>query len=299
MYPLVIVAMQGLGDGIYQRPFIRAQAEARGEVWVYTPWPQLYRDLPRVHCCAPSGTALRTQRKNQDRTDFTGWRRAPGRAERIRPFYNGRRPILDALEESCPLEGRPFRFDLPDFGSCPVDSGGKPIAVIRPVTLRKEWPNSARAADPRYIARAAEILMDLGFHVVSVADVHGAREYYVDPVPPAHERYDQGELVVERLLALVRHAAVVVGGVGWIVPAAIAAGVPLVCIGGGQGLHNAPEVLTDPVRMDLSRTRFLLPEPYCRCISHRGQCNKVIPDFEARFEAAIEEVADVAWEVAA
>lgn len=43
-----IRGMQGLGDTLYSRPFIKAASDRGDDVWLVTAWPQLVADLPRV-----------------------------------------------------------------------------------------------------------------------------------------------------------------------------------------------------------------------------------------------------------
>lgn len=283
--------MHGLGDSIYEMPFVRAESERR-EVYLVTPWPELYEDLP-VKFVRPA-RQYRTQIKNLDRQPDGRWVEHIPRQRDAKGFWYGLKDPNDnairEFEKQVPLSG-PLRFDLPDMGPSPV-SARKPLAVIRPVTVRQEWRNRARNPDPRYVWLAARILRARGWHTVSVADVEPPAETLLGDPPVCDQVFHRGELTVKPLLSLVQHADLVVGGVGWIVPAAIAAGTPLIAIGGGMGWHNGPEKVTDP-RMDLSRTRFILPDPYCRCKNVSHDCNKRIPGFRTRFERALETVADV------
>lgn len=283
--PLYIKAMAGLGDSVYQRPFIRAQAEVR-PVYVQTPWPEMFADLETVHPVRPPHMPLRTQAKNIERPHR--WCTVPARHERKYFTYALRRDgsILDELEKYVGLEGRPLRFDLPEFGPSPVQVD-RPVAVIRPVTTRAEWANTARAPRPEYVEQAALVLKHAGYYVVAIADIDPPLEWLEGRMPYADAHFVRGELLPAQLMALIQRAGVVVGGSGFIVPSAIAARTPLVVIGGGQGGHNAPERVTDP-RMDLSRTRFVLPDRYCRCIKKSGLCcDKTIRDFPQRFRAAL------------
>lgn len=288
-YPLLITAMGGLGDGIYQRPFIRQLQDVR-EVFLATPWPELYADLPNVRFVKPVGMGLRTQAKNIERYPDDFWNPRPIQAERIRPHYGmgmhtRETTILRELEQFFPRSRRPLVMDLPDFGEPPIDLK-QPYAVVRPVTVRKEWAASARAPDPKYVATASKALRKFGFKVVTVADVDGKQEKMVGDPPPADERFEAGELAPAELLALIQNAAVVVGGVGFIVPACMATKTPAVVIGGGMGGTNGPDVLTD-LRVDSSHMEFLLPEPYCRCSDMRHECNRTIPRFSRRLHQAL------------
>lgn len=265
--------MRGLGDNIFQRPFVRVLARQR-PVYLITPWPELYDDIPDVHF-VHEATSLRTQAKNMQHHAAT-WVKAPRQVSLIRVSY-GHATLahhgIVAIMQQC-FGVAPDRFDLPAF---PPFLSLRPIAVIRPATERREWHNAARGPRPEYIAEIASSLMK-DYHVISVADLVPGEEWLVDNVlPPAHTRFHAGELYMPELLGLVQSAAVVVGGVGWIVPACIAAGTPLFCILGGCGLHNAPEKVTDP-RMDLTHVGFAMPDRFCRCDRMQHTCDKTISD---------------------
>lgn len=287
---LLITCMRGLGDGVYQRPFIRAQGEV-GEVYIDTPWPELYGDLPGVHCVRPASMPYRTQAKNMARQTGNVWAAAPRNVRRKQFTYALVRPgsICEELERHVGLAGRPFRFDLPNLGPSPI-AAPLPIAVVRPVTIRTEWKNLARAPRPEYVYEASRILRDLGFYVVVVADIAPPAEVLEGTMPDGDAYFVNGELTAAQVIALIQEAAVVVGGSGFIIPTAIAAGTPLVVISGGQGGHNSPERVTDR-RMDLSTTRFVLPDHFCMCTNHLHKCDKRISRFADRFRNAVLEAA--------
>ena len=285
---MLIRGMQGLGDQFHQRPFIRAAA-ARAPVYLATPWPSLYADLAGVRCVRPRST-LRTQAKNEARPFH--WHAAPGGVRQVRIGYGSADlatgSIFAALERQLPLAGQPFVYDGPPVGASPI-AAAKPIAVVRPVTVRREWASGARNCLPEYVARAAQMLQDAGYHVVSIADVQEREEWLVGEAPPADQRLHRGELVVEQLLALLAHAAIAVGPVGFILPISLAYRTPCIVIGGGRGLHNAPEKVTDS-RQNRSRLRWLLPDAYCMCDRAEHSCDKRISDFDARFRKAVWEL---------
>lgn len=261
--------MMGLGDNIYARAFIRKYPGA----YLETPWPQLYGDLD-VKCVRPA-TQLRTQSKNTSR-DYA-WHDAPISSE-LRIAY-GRDPIITGLRKAFRCE--PGSFDLPDFGPSPV--AGRYV-LVRPVTVRAEWRADTRSPLPEYVASAAAEMCRRGYKVVSVADLEHGKEWALDPLPEADIRFHAGELQVEQLLALLQHADAVIGGIGWIVPASIAAKVSAWIICGGQGGFNAPEHITNPC-MDLSRIFFAVPDRFCRCTLKQHACDKRIIDHDARFAA--------------
>lgn len=264
-----VIGMLGLGDNIYQRAYINA---IREPVYLQTPWPELYRDLPHVRPVRPD-TKLRTQAKNLRR--YNGWSVMP-RGHLVRVAY-GREGILPGMGRC--FRTLPAEMDLPDFGPAPVDG---PYVVVRPVTVRAEWRADTRNPLPEYIAQAAAAMRMRGFKVVSVADLSDGAEWALDPLPVADVQHHAGELQVEQLLALVQGAVAVIGGIGWIVPAAIAAKVPAWIVCGGQGGYNAPELITAPT-MDLTRIAFAVPDNFCRCTQREHTCDKRISDYDQRF----------------
>lgn len=280
-----IRGMRGLGDNVFQRPFVRALA-ARNDVWLSTPWPELYADLKVMF--VREHTTLRTQAKNIARQDARRWSKPPGRANQIVVQYTSldlaQSSIVKAMERAMPLGGHPFIFDLPDAPP-PRLVGTLRYAVVRPVTIRREWKSKARGPRPEYIQQAIDILRESGYLVVTLADVDGANEWFDGPAPTGmHQAWHKGEIAPPELFALLRRAACVVGGVGWQVPMAIAAGTPLYCVLGGRGGHNAPHVITDP-RMGLDRTGWAVPDHYCMCTAAEHDCDKTITGFQEKFRA--------------
>ena len=273
--PLLINGMQGLGDNIYQRAFIRHLPGC----WLATAWPEIYEGLD-VHFVR-SGTRLRTQRKNEMRSRVR-YEAPPVDARTLRIGYGAsllaQGSIADAMRKQFGVTNPVF--DLPDFGSLPVRTS-RPVALIRPVTARREWLNQARNPDPVYIAQAARILRR-HFYVVSVADLADGEEWLVGDPPEADLNLHSGELSVTQLLAPADKAAVVVGGVGWIVPAAVSYGTPLYVVQGGCGAHNAPHIITDP-RMNLRRVGWARPDNYCMCGQMAHACSKRITQFDEKF----------------
>lgn len=270
--------MWGLGDNIFSRPFVRAAA-AQYDLWLETPWPELYADLDIKF--VRGSRALRTQLKNMARQPAELWWPPPWpriREIKINYFDIGQRSIINAMEcrwWALRVGFDPALFDLPDMGPSPVVSE-RPIAVVRPVTVRREWRNEARNPKPEYIAAIAAELMATHF-VIVVADLARGEEWLEGDLIPAHQYLVRGELDVRELLALVRDADIVVGGVGWIVPAGLALKVKTFVVLGGHGGHNAPLKITDP-RLDLSRLGFATPEKFCRCTNMLHDCDKWIAD---------------------
>lgn len=273
--PWLIEGMRGLGDNLYQRAVLR-EVVKRQVVYLDTPWPQIYAGLPVR--CVRAATTLRTQLKNVARP--WPWYTLPDLIDHRRWHYSAR-PDGTMLQALCAEVG--VRADTIDFGGPEVAPVARdPYIVVRPVTRRTEWASESREPLPTYIARAVESLR--GSHrIVSVADIDPPHETALGPLPYADETYHRGELHVEQLLALVAGAAGVVGGVGWLVPAAVAYRVPMLAIFGGRGAHNAPGRIFDE-RMDTSRIVKALPDKFCMCSRADHHCAKTIGRFDQHIE---------------
>lgn len=273
---LFIQAMQGLGDTLYERAVLRELLKVRTDVYIETSWPQLMHGLA-VKCVRPT-TRLRTQQKNIERP--THWHTLPGLVDARRWHYAQRMgvTILQAL-----LDDMGLKADTIDFSGPEVDRVERePYIVVRPCTNRIEWQALARNPHPEYLCRAVDALRSR-YRVVSVADICPPHEVQIGPLPHADERFHRGELPVEQLLALVAGAAAVIGGVGWLVPAAIAYRVPMLLLFGGWGTHHGPQRIFDP-RMDTSRIHQVLPDRFCMCAQRDHECDKRISDLDGHIQ---------------
>lgn len=161
--------------------------------------------------------------------------------------------------------------------------------IVRPATIRAEWRADARNARPDYIAQAAQAAMDAGYRVISIADLEAGKEWAVDPLPPAHVRYHEGELGIDALMTLFNHAAGVIGGVGWIVPMAMAYRTPMMLIYGGWGYHNGPHRIFDE-RVDISHIRQVMPDNFCRCAKSDHDCDKTITNLERHIDRFLTQI---------
>jgi len=279
---LHVIGLQGLGDNIYQRAFIKALSR-EWDIFLETAWPELYADLP-LKFVNPH-TRLRTQAKNASRSKVQWVPRPIGCKQVKRNSYvnafRGGRSIIAGMEESFGIKLNAADFDLPPLPL--VAKNDKPLAFVRPVTLRREWHNAARNPDPKYIADVVEKLRD-SHYIVTVADLEPNAEWLVGPPIHADNNFMSGELRVMDMLALLGASDIVIGGVGWIVPASIALKRHCFVVLGGQGGHNAPEKILDR-RLDCSRIGFATPENFCRCTSMRHNCNKTISNLHDQWRS--------------
>jgi hypothetical protein len=284
---LYVGGMGGFGDSVYQRPLILNQLDLYDEVYLRTPLPELYRDTP-IKCVPWPDIALRCQIDSVERWGGT-WHEPPDVKMRVVRYHlaDRRKNIVTDLETSFRPDGR-YEMTLPSFAD-EAPKFDKPYAVVRPCTVRKEWQVPTRNAKPEYIAEAAVMLADMGYHVVTVAHCEDGLEWIEEPAPWSHTAYLRGELTTGELMGLIEGASIVVGSPGFMLPTALAYGTPMVCVLGGQLRFNAPHVLTDP-RMDTSRLGWIWPDNPCHCNARIHPCRKEVTGFESRFR---EEVANV------
>lgn len=274
--PLLIHAPWGLGDSLYIRPVI-IDAALQRSVYLETPWPELYADLPVQFVRGEKG--LRLQMRNVYRQKASLWVEPPAGIEEVAlgygPIELQTSNVFTAMASKMPMPMvRDPVWDLPDLGECPLDTDGAPLAVIRPVLRRLEWDNEARNPLPEYVAEIAGDLKARGFATVVICDLQVDREILDNGVmPPCNLALTRGEMDTRQLLATIRDAAVVVGGVGWIVPAAISLGTPTFVALGGNGGMNAPNRLID-CRMDAQMLGFAMPDQFCQCMDMRHACDK-------------------------
>lgn len=266
----MISGMQGLGDNLYQRAVLRSCGKS---VVLQTSWPQIYSDLSNVKCVRPA-TRLRTQYKNVLRSEFanaTGYRQ-------MQWSYcaDASLSILESLARRLGVQ-TPTEMTGPEFRFTRITE--RPYIVVRPACLRREWVSNSRNPKPEYIAEAIEHLRK-DFTIVSVADLEPGQEWALEPLPYADITLHKGELPVEQLLSVVQNAAGLVGGVGWVVPAALAYKVPLLLIYGGWGASNSPRRIIGS--LDASFIDQVIPNEFCMCSSNNHECNKSISDFSSR-----------------
>lgn len=270
--------MQGLGDNLYQRAVLKHLAGQ--SIYLKTAWPQIYADMPNVIPMAPA-TRLRTQKKNELRSRRS-YKAAPaGLPTRVWHYQQSETlSILECLAQSLGVKAESFDMTGPDFTGPKID---RPYIVVRPVTERVEWVSTSRGPLPEYVAEAVDYLRK-DFAIVSVADLAVGQEKALKPLPYADVTYHAGELPIEQLLGLVNGASGLVGGVGWIVPAALAYRKPLFLIFGGWGHSNGPHRLYGP-GVEHHYIDEVLPDEFCRCNSNSHNCNKRIGNLGDRARA--------------
>lgn len=278
--------MQGLGDTVYARPFVKYLA-SQHKLYVETSWPELFADID-VNCVKPENLKLRTQGKNILKSEYLYTHSVPTAITKEDVHYGPNIQTSNILTEINKRVGIPSEHIKLDLDVIPKISlnKGKPVAVVRPVTERAEWHNSARSPLPEYVEQVTQHLMET-HHVISVADLEHGQEWALQKRMFAHQAFHHGELSMWDMLQLMRSADIVVGGVGFIVPLGIATGVKTFVICGGQGGYNHPSVINSPYQ-DTSNMYYAVPDSMCMCTDMRHKhCNKAISNLMDKFNAFI------------
>jgi len=287
--PLYVDSHVGLGDQVYMRPFVLALAKER-EVYLATAWPELYWDHPEVKC-VPADKGLRTQMSNIGRQRPEVWSRLPRDVERIRPSYSGELKrgdlnVYAALEVAFGVTPEPFRWvpspvAFADAQAWLDQSGwdGRPMAIVRPSTVRREWDVYTRNPKEGYLPRLVEAHPE--FRWLAVGHVLEGHEDLVDPGPHGDLAALQGELRWDVLAALMYLSEVVLTGPCFMLPLGMALGAKLFVVYGG---YARPESMVDP---RMGTYDFAAPVPVCHCVRHEHDCEKDIPNLAEEFSACL------------
>lgn len=272
---VLVHGMKALGDNLFQRPYIKRLQEIDGDVYVETPWPQLYSDLNVKVVRAE--TKLRSAKKNAQ--SITEWSKKPTGCREIRVGYT-HGPVTMGKSFGWPKLNLPP--DLPpDLANVEFVYSPRPVAVVRPVTQRVEWDSTARDPYWGYINNCAMWLMNTHY-VVLVGDLADGQEKLVGDMPSHHKRFMHGQLSFVDLIHLIAASDVLVSGVGYMVPLAVALQKKAFIVLGGYGQQNdIDRIVSDTWKHQIT---FARPKPFCDCNGKGHVCSKLIPDFVARYQ---------------
>lgn len=283
--------MEGIGDIIYSRPFVKEIAKTK-TVYLETVLPSLFKDIENIKYVDPKKETYRTQQK-QRVNENVEYHEVPPDTKFINPYYVatdiGSKSVIAFMYEQFEI---PFHtkieWDLPDYSNefsefestLPSD---RKIAIIRPATIRKEWEIHTRNPNPNYIAWCCKVLNEAGYYTISIADLEPKKEWLADGIDvPAQLKLHKGELGIFGTLELMKRASIVVGGSGFIIPAAVSANVPLFIMFGGRMIFDSPYKLFHP-SMNLNKIGWAVPQNPCKCSFMKHNCNKTIPDLDTKF----------------
>ncbi len=293
--PLIVHGMQGMGDCIHQRAVING-LRSRYDVYLVTPWPQIYHDMPDVKFIRRT-TKLRAQSKNQEMMDEVYFTGAIPDADSMKITYSpsdicsAGGSVVKAMIKSTGLPDYIFNTDfslpIPDNWAIPAECFksdiDKPIMIYRPLTVRKEWsPTINRNPDPEaYYELIENIRKD--FFMISIADLNDD-EWRIDIDPEPDVRFESGQLDFGLMAALVSIADFVWTPAGFMAVLARAVKSPAVCIFGGYensqsfSAGNSPFLAIDTIAP-------------CSCFSQFHNCNKSIdiPSAKKKIKSFINE----------
>jgi hypothetical protein len=281
--------MHGLGDNLHQRALMREQLASGKEVWLETPWPSVYHDLP-VNLL-PKQSILRTQGKNVER-EWARYTKArePYGITPLRIWYSHdqiRREgsFLQAMAVASihrRVDPAAFRLPIPerweeDFERdiAPSLSRTKPWLLYRPLVERTEWPGCAARNPDRVAYAALAKSLSVRFSVVSVADLEPGREWVTSDPVGAEVEFHAGELSFE-MLAVLASRSLVFASPGFALVLAQAVDTHLIAVFGG---FEAPRFYSygDPKQL------LIGPKTPCECFSKTHNCAKGI-DIPAALE---------------
>ena len=290
--------MEGVGDCIYQRPFIKQLIKDGHEVYLSVYLHELFSDIKGLKFLKPAKEhTYRTQQKQFDSQKSIKYDTPPPKFDKvIDPLYSGTDLIHDSIVYSMSLKFgvdnlSNLEWNLPNLSHHltkhesilkSIPFGFKKIAIVRPSTIRSEWKVSTRSPDPTYIYWCAHVLHEAGYYVISIADVDGSNEWIEGPAPFADLTLHSGDLGIFGTLELLKTADVVIGGSGFIVPATVSAKVPLFILFGGRGAYDSPYKIFHP-SMNLKKIGWAVPRNFCRCTLAEHACDKSIPDLDDKF----------------
>lgn len=306
----------GMGDHLYLYPFVCKMLEEKHEVWLASPWRELYdititnpASRKRLHIVKPS-VMLRTQGKNSKGYEWTS---APKQFDKHIEFKYEHddlktHNITRIIERQTGLLFNPSINPKHFVGSKSRTNvwttyqrdllfklgnpNPKRLVIVKPPTVRAEWACPSRNPKWEYLKYATEELNSMGYRTISVADTDGKYEKLVGGELPATYRFNHGELSYVEILTLASMGIPMVGGVGWNVPMWLLFNSPQFIVFGGRGLYDQMSRIVDPRQSALEdgNVHFALPDQFCRCSSSTHKCNKVISGFPETFHSFVSSI---------
>ena len=153
---VLVKCMHGIGDSLYARPFIKMLVADGHNVYLNTPLPFLYADLDLKF--VKTKTPLRAQSRYLETSKIEFVDEPPDVEKTINYFYTHgdlkRHTIVSHLENAFGYGAGNTKpvFDLPALPPHGVElPTGRKIAVVRPVTHRREWLCTSRSPQPIYV----------------------------------------------------------------------------------------------------------------------------------------------------
>jgi hypothetical protein len=255
----------GFGDNISQRPFIKRLSKTHDRVYLETPLPELYFDIPNVAFVRPK-TNLRTQMKNVSASTCKFVERPTGVHE-----YDWRVMAASEPEPHNPHEfyarlvGGSYDFKLPVRPQWieaaydalkPFPLRDKPkICLIKWPTVRKEWRVESRCPSVDAFQRAIDRVRK-DHWIVSWNDLKDGEEWLVGEPKNVDIAFDHGELSFTTICGLSAISDLVICYPSVAMLLGIATRTKTLCLFGG---HLGPKNLLSP-KMGLEQFSYIEPD---------------------------------------
>lgn len=297
---LLHVCHLGFGDNMYERPFVVGMAQEFDEVYVETPFPQLYWDQdPGKFKFVPRPSVLHLQ--NWAIADFEGpWSEAPdpGAVTKHTNFFGHchytsflsfpdwifQRSGLKDFSFTSPVDPQWYeeaREILYDEGLDELDE----LCIVKRPTVRKEWPNQSRNPKIEYVQAAVNEMRRRGYTIVSVAHLRDGEEWLDGELSGVDCEMHAGELSIWGLLGLVhRYSLLCICAPSFFIPFCLGTGVSCFCIYGG----SASPVWHTSSRIPGPFYAYAAPDPFCDCGRMDHDCNKEIENFDKKFRETMD-----------
>jgi len=275
--------MSGLGDNLHQRAIVRRMLARGDDIWLETPWPIVYADMPQIRCIRRT-ERLRTQAKNAAREEGAFWRgNVPPHIRRRQITYSPETVranggvVLTAMAQSVAILDGPLDFRLPvppewrSIAAAMVRTvaRGRPIMVYRPLMDRREW-GGCKARNPEIADyRALFGAIRDRYCVVSLADLEEGHEWIVGDMPEVDIAFHQGELSFEIMAGLFSVANLIFTSPGFAVVLGQAVETRVACIFGGYETNRS-------FMAGAGFTPTLAIGKGCGCFRHDHRCDKTL-----------------------
>lgn len=249
----------GIGDNIYQRPFIKVLS-LQYDIFLDTPLKDIYHDLEVTFVSEKPQAYPRIKE-----ISFMHYWDAFASGMNIFDFFGKKcgYPLdnIVSLDNSLPIkEEWKFEFKI-----------DKPLCIIRPPTLRKSFMNPARNPDIKYFQHLIN-KHKTDYYFVSIGNLSENETLDGPELTGIDKEFMHGELSIGQVFYLMSISKLVVCSPSFLVPATLALGCKCFCIFGG---YIKPELLLSP-KIDTKNFFYVAPKPFCNCQDVMHNCNKEI-----------------------
>lgn len=271
---MIIRTNFGLGDNIYLRPVLKWMPPT--EIYLETPWPQVFLDLPKVKFLRPNNLILRTQKENVKR-GFE-WQQIGSYLPDFTVKYDLKKGniiqnYIDALLGFNPswLDNSIFiKQEWISKARLFVNTDRR-ICIIRPNTIRKEWQCPARNPHTKYLQRFINYYKDQ-FYIISIANLSKDHEEYDGVLEGVDLELTKG-IDIEMFMGLFAIADMIVTSPSFWSALGIAMDKNMVIV---YGAHYSHWNLNDP-RCKTTKVTFVQPYPFDCCVRDKPNAFKDIP----------------------